>query len=77
MIETLILLFLNNIFIVITISLIYYITIKNRTPVQIIKEVIEKKQNKKREAQELALERANLENIDNYNGSSEGQKEIK
>lgn len=77
MIETLILLLLNNIFMIITITAIYNLTIRNRTPVKVVKEIIEKREEKRIEKEEKAIERANLENIDNYNGSAEGQKKIK
>ena len=77
MIETLILLLLNDIFMIITITTIYNLTIRNRTPVKVVKEIIEKREEKRTEKEEKAIERANLENIDNYNGSAEGQKQIK
>lgn len=77
MIETLILLLVNNIFIIITISVIYNLTIRNRTPIKVIKEIVEKKEEKKIAKEQMAIDKANLENIDNYNGSAEGQKDIK
>lgn len=77
MIETLILLLVNNIFIIITISVIYNLTIRNRTPIKVIKEIAEKKEEKKIAREQMAIDKANLENIDNYNGSAEGQKDIK
>ena len=62
---------------VITITAISNLTIRNRTPVKVVKEIIEKREEKRVEKEEKAIERANLENIDNYNGSAEGQKQIK
>lgn len=76
MIETLILLLLNNIFIIITISLIYFITIKNRTPIQIVKEIVEKKEEKKKAKIQEKVDSINKYNIDNYTGSAEGQKKF-
>ena len=77
MIETLILLLVNDIFIVITLYALYSLTIKNRTPVKVVKEYIEKKEEKREIKKQLAEDKANLENIDIYNGSAEGQKDIK
>lgn len=77
MIETLILLVVNNIFMIIGLYVLYNLTIKNRTPVKVVKEYIEKKEEKREIKRQLAEDKANLENIDIYNGSAEGQKDIK
>ena len=76
MIETLILLLVNDIFIVVTVSLIYSIAVKNRTPIKVIKEIKEKHEIKKQAKKQEAEDRENLYNIDIYDGSSKGQRNI-
>lgn len=77
MIETLILLVLNNIFTILGLYILYNITIKNRTPIKVIKEAVEKHEIKKEAKKQEAEDRENLYNIDIYDGSSKGQKEFK
>lgn len=76
MIETIILLLVNNIFMIITITLIYQMTVKNRTPVKVVKEIVEHHEEKKQAKETEKIDKINKYNIDNYTGSSEGQKQF-
>lgn len=82
MIQILLLLLVNNIFIMLlfiaTFLLIYKMTNQNiKTPIEVIKEEKKRKNNKEELERQKQIMEQNLENIENYDGTPTGQKDIK
>ena len=74
--EIIVIILLNDIFMLLTVLATIFL-IKDKTPVQIIRETKEKVKAKQEQKDTLDEMNTNLYNIDNYNGSEKGQKDFK
>lgn len=74
--EIIVIIFLNDIFMLLTVLATIFL-IKDKTPVQIIRETKEKVKAKQEQKEALDEMSTNLYNITNYNGSEKGQKDFK
>lgn len=74
--EIIVIILLNDIFMLLTVLATIFL-IKDKTPVQIIREAKEKVKAKQEQKEALDEMSTNLYNITNYNGSEKGQKDFK
>lgn len=74
--EIIVIILLNDIFMLLTVLATIFL-IKDKTPVQIIRETKEKVKAKQEQKEALDEMSTNLYNITNYNGSEKGQKDFK
>lgn len=74
--EIIVIILLNDIFMLLTVLATIFL-IKDKTPVQIIRDAKEKVKAKQEQKETLDEMSTNLYNITNYNGSEKGQKDFK
>lgn len=74
--EIIVIILLNDIFMLLTVLATIFL-IKDKTPVQIIRDAKEKVKAKQEQKEALDEMSTNLYNITNYNGSEKGQKDFK
>jgi hypothetical protein len=74
--EIIVIILLNDIFMLLTVLATIFL-IKDKTPVQIIRDAKEKVKAKQEQKEALDEMSTNLYNITNYNGSEKGQKDFR